>query len=75
MEAGAISTAVRAFMNAKQSVQDSAQEIALSSINGSPSDMISPLIELKVAEQQAMAAAKIISAENNRIGSLLDILA
>ena len=75
METSAIATAVRSFMNAKQSVQDSALQIATSSIEGSPSDLVTPIIELKIAENQALASAEVISAENKRIGSLLDILA
>ena len=36
-------------------------------------DIVEPLIDLRVAEQQALAGAKIIEVEQNTIGALLDI--
>ena len=75
MEAGSITSGVQAFLNASQRVQESATKIAQSSIEGSTADLVSPLVELKVAEQQAGAAAKVIEAESTQIGTLLDVLA
>jgi len=55
-------------------MQESASEIAQSSMNGADADITKPVIELKVAEQQAIAATKIIEVEKNVVGTLLDVL-
>jgi len=73
--AGAQSSGVQTFLNANQRVQESANKIAQSSVSGSTSDLASPLIDLKVAEQQASAAVKIIEAESTQVGTLLDLQA
>ena len=75
MEISSTSSGIQTFLNASQRVQDSATRIANSVINGSPADIVTPLVDLKVAEQQAGAAAKIIEAEQKIVGTLFDILA
>ncbi len=73
--AGAQTSGVQTFLNANQRVQESANQIAKSSASGSSADLTSPLIDLKVAEQQASAAVKIIEAESAQVGTLLDLQA
>ncbi len=75
MEMSATASGIQSFLNAKERIQDSATQIARSVVDGSPGDLIEPLIDLKVAEQQAGAAAKIIEVENKQVGTLLDLLA
>lgn len=70
-----INSGIQAFTIATERVQNSANQIAKSVIKGSPADLVKPLIDLKVAEQQAVAAAKVIQVEKNQVGTLLDILA
>ncbi len=69
-----IASGVKIFTDATQRIQTSATEIAQSSINGKGADLVEPLIELKVAEQQAVAATKIIETKINQVGTLLDVL-
>lgn len=61
-------------MNASQRIQETSSRIADNTAKGSFDGLITELVELKVAEQQAGAAAKIIEAENKQVGTLLDIL-
>jgi len=72
---GAQASGVQTFLNANQRVQDSANKIAQSSVSGSTTDLASSVIDLKVAEQQAGAAVKIIEAESAQVGTLLDLQA
>ncbi|MCP3675529.1 MAG: flagellar biosynthesis protein FlgE [Gammaproteobacteria bacterium] len=69
------SSGVQTFLNANQRVEESANKIAQSSVSGSITDLASSLTDLKVAEQQAGAAVKIIEAESTQIGTLLDLQA
>ncbi len=75
MSTSPITTGIQAFSNALNRAHDSANKIAQSSISGSSADLVAPLIDLKVAEQQATAAATVIQAENAQVGTLFDILA
>ncbi|RLA04927.1 MAG: hypothetical protein DRQ47_02455 [Gammaproteobacteria bacterium] len=75
MEVNASSSGIQTFLNASQQVQESAAQIAKSTANGSLEGTTEAIVDLKVAEQQAQAATKIIEAEGNQIGSLLDTLA
>jgi hypothetical protein len=70
----ATTSGIQAFLTASERVQESATQIANSIKDGSISDLINPIVDLKIAEQQAGAAAKIIAAENNQIGTLLDLI-
>ncbi len=74
MTVNPITTGVQAYTSAVQRAQNSATEIAQSSLNGNHADLAGPLVELKAAEQQASAAAKIIEVEKSQIGTLLDVL-
>jgi len=69
-----VASGVQAFLGASQRIEESADKIAQSSDKGADANLAEPLIELKVAEQQAIAATKIIEAENNTVGTLLDVL-
>ncbi len=71
----ATTSGIQVFLNAKERIEASASKIARSSIEGSPDDLIPALVDLKVAEQQASAGAKIIEVENKQVGTLLDLLA
>ncbi len=73
--AAAQSSGVQTFLNANQRVEESANKIAQSSVSGSTTDLASSLTDLKVAEQQAGAAVKIIEAESTQVGTLLDLQA
>ncbi len=74
MEMSPIASGVQAYLGATQRIQESANEIANSSVNGTTADLVEPLIELKVAEQQAVAATKIIEVAKSQVGTLLDVL-
>lgn len=75
MEINSASTSgIQTFLNASERVQSSATQIASSIKNGETSDLAKPIVDLKIAEQQAGAAVKIIQAESNQIGSLLDLI-
>ncbi len=67
---GTSSTGFQAFQNAQLRVNQAADKIAK---NESLESQTEAVIELKQAELQAQAAAKVIQAENDVAGSLLDI--
>ena len=76
METNSLASGVSVLQNARQRVQESASEIASITTNQGPtSDLVKPLIELKVAEQQAQAGVKIIEVEGKVVGTLLNLLA
>lgn len=75
MSTSSITSGIQAFSNAVQRAQTSATQIAQNSTKGSSADLLAPLIDLKVAEQQATTAAKVIQAGNAQVGTLLDMLA
>jgi hypothetical protein len=69
-----LASGIQTFLQSQQRVADSASRIASASISeAGPQSLVEPLIDLRVAEQQAQAGAKIIEVEQNMIGSLLDI--
>lgn len=75
MEINSASTSgIQTFLAASEQVHKSASQIADNIKTGSTSDLINPIVDLKVAEQQAGAAAKIIEVESNQIGTLLDLI-
>jgi len=74
MDTSSVASGIQTFLGASQRVQESANTIARNSVNGSPADMVEPLVDLKVAEQQAGAAARIIEVESAQVGTLLDLL-
>jgi len=69
-----VASGIQTFLSANQRIHESASEIARSSVNGTGANLVEPIIELKVAEQQALAAAKIIEVEKSQIGTLLDAI-
>ncbi len=69
-----VASGIQTFLSASQRIQESAAEIAQSSVKGVDANLVEPLIELKVAEQQAVAATKIIEVEKSQVGTLLDVL-
>ena len=75
MESNAIASGVQTFLNAEQRIAESASKIASSVASDSSGNLAEPLIDLKVAEQQATAATKIIEVEKDQVGTILDLLA
>jgi hypothetical protein len=75
MEINSLASGVSVLQNAQQTVQQSASQIASATTSqGTTSDLTKPIIELKAAEQQAQAGAKIIEVEGKTVGTLLDLL-
>jgi len=66
---------IQTLLQAQTRISASAEKIASATTSGEPQSIVEPLIDLKVAEQQAQAAVRIIETENQTIGSLLDITA
>lgn len=76
MTISAVNSGIQSFLQAQQRLANSAEQIASASVfEDGPQSLIEPLVDLRVAEQQALASAKIIEVESNIIGSLLDIKA
>ena len=74
MTISAVNSGIQSFLQAQQRLNESAEQIASASVSESgPQSLIEPLVDLRVAEQQALASAKIIEVEQNTIGALLDI--
>ena len=73
MAVNSVSSGIQAFMAAQRRLNVSAEKIALAPLQGAPVNIVEPLIDLKVAEIQAKAAAKVIETENTTIGALFDI--
>ena len=74
MTISAVNSGIQSFLQAQQRLNESAVQIASASVSESgPQSLIEPLVDLRVAEQQALASAKIIEVEQNTIGALLDI--
>jgi len=69
-----LSSGLQVFQQARRRIAESSSTIANSVIDGSPEDLAPALIDLKVAEQQAAAGAKIIEVESKQVGTLLDLL-
>ena len=79
MEINSLASGVSVLQNAQQKVQQSASQIASAitsqgTSQGTSSDLAKPIVELKVAELQAQAGAKIIEVEGKTVGTLLDLL-
>ena len=76
MTISAVNSGIQSFLQAQQRLSTSAEQIASASVseNGTQS-LIEPIVDLRVAEQQALASVRIIEAEQNTLGALLDITA
>ena len=66
---------VEGFQRATQRAADASQQIAQAGTTQPEQDLVKPLVELKQAEQQAGASAKVIETADKVLGSLLDIRA
>lgn len=76
MTISVVNSGIQSFLQAQQRLATSAEEIASASVAKSgPQSLVEPLIDLRVAEQQALASAKIIETEQTIIGALLDVTA
>jgi hypothetical protein len=75
MEINSLASGTTVLQNAQKSAQQSASQIANSSTSqGTTSDLAKSVVDLKVAEQQAQAGAKIIELEGKTVGTILDLL-
>lgn len=76
MTISVVNSGIQSFLQAQQRLATSAEQIASASVAESgPQALVEPLIDLRVAEQQALASAKIIETEQTIIGALLDVTA
>jgi hypothetical protein len=76
MTISAVNSGIQSFLQAQQRLSTSAEQIASASISESgPQALVEPLIDLRVAEQQALASVKIIETEQRILGALLDATA
>ncbi|PCJ45134.1 MAG: hypothetical protein COA74_16250 [Gammaproteobacteria bacterium] len=73
MEINSLASGVSVLQAAEQRVQQSAAQIASASKSGSSVDVTKSIIDLKVAEQQAQAGVRIIEAEGQAVGTLLNL--
>ena len=77
----ALNTGLQGFQDAQSRVNQAAQEIASLSVTDSTKDSIdtkdltSSLVDLKVAENDAKANAKVIQTASDVLGTLLDVTA
>ncbi len=75
----AINTAVQGFQDAQSRANKAAQDIASQNVQDSTensvdaADLATSLVELKTAEIDAKANAKVIEAATSVLGSILDI--
>lgn len=67
----ALQSAYQGIQNGLQAAAGSSSKIASAGINGG--DLTSPIVELKQAELQVAASAKVIQTSTDMLGSLLDI--
>ena len=74
---GSLSGGIEAFHRAEEKLAGAASAIAKASTDreASASDFVKPLISMQQAEVQAKAAARVIRAEDEMIGSLLNVKA
>ena len=77
----AINIGLQGFQDAQSRINQAAQEIASQSVTDSTKDSIntqdltSSLVDLKVAEHDAKANAKVIQTASDVLGTLLDVTA
>ncbi|PWK51708.1 hypothetical protein [Pleionea mediterranea] len=76
MQIDGLSAALGGFQSAVTRAADASQQIASASVNKQGTqDLIEPLVELKVAERDAQANARVIETESKLLGSIIDIKA
>ncbi|MEE4244191.1 MAG: hypothetical protein V2I33_02195 [Kangiellaceae bacterium] len=73
MQIDGLSAALGGFQNAVNRAGEAAQEIASTTSKEGTASLVEPLVELKVAERDAQANAKVIETENKILGSIIDI--
>jgi hypothetical protein len=60
-------------------MEQAAEQIAKASmspeVEGKPTDLIKPIVELHEADLESQAAIKLLSAEKDAVGTLLDVVA
>lgn len=74
------SSAIQLFNNAQQKSNDAAMQIAKAPIQNnevgspdfSPKDILKPILSLKEAEFETSAGVKLLNAEKEMLGSLID---
>jgi len=77
----ALTIGVQGFQNAQNRANQAAQEIATQSVTNASTesintnDLVTSLVDLKVAEVDAQANAKVIETASDILGTLLDIKA
>lgn len=77
----ALNIGVQGFQDAQSRINDAAQNIASQSVTDSTKDSINTqdlttsLVDLKVAENDAKANAKVIQTASDVLGTLLDVTA
>ena len=75
----ALSTGLQGFQAAQERVTQAAQDIASQSVSDATTesvntnDLVSSLVELKAAENDAKANAKVIETASDVLGTILDI--
>jgi len=69
-----VASGIQTFLSANQRIQESASEIAQSSVNGVDADLVEPLKTNTHSVKRAVAATKIIEVEKSQVGTLLDVL-
>ena len=75
----ALNTGLQGFQDAQSRITQAAQDIASQTVSDSTTDSIdtqdltSSLVELKVAEHDAQANAKVIQTASDVLGTILDI--
>ena len=79
MNINGFNSGVQGVQRATELAADASQRIARAGVAESPEaqaeDLVKPVIDLKRAEAQAAASARVIETENKTLGSLLDIRA
>lgn len=76
-----LNTGIQGFKDATARASQAAQEIASQNINDSTvdsidqNDLVSSLVDLKVAEMDAKANAKVIQTASDLLGAILDVKA
>ncbi len=77
----ALNTGLQGFQEATNRVSEAAQDIASQTVSDSTQesinqeDLVTSLVDLKVAEVDARANAKVIQTASDLVGSLLDVKA
>lgn len=71
----AFASGVEGFQRATQRAAEASEQIAQAGTTKPDQDLVKPLVELKQAEQQAGASAKVVETADKVLGSLLDIRA